>query len=113
MRANTPEGLPAVGYAELSHQLQRPPVLLQPFDGAQGISTTPLVVWVPDPEVSEYRVNLEQGETDGLSVRLPAGSGAFQVPYGVLRPGTETQVEVGAVGRNGNVTLVESYFTTW
>ena len=83
-----------------------------PFRQMLIVSTNLTVSWVPDPEARAYRVILEQGETDGLTAVLPARSSSFQVPDGILAPGTESHVEVGAIGPNGNCTLVEVSFTT-
>jgi hypothetical protein len=62
--------------------------------------------------VAAYRVQLEQGESDGLAVNLPPEQDSFRVPDGFLARGTETQLEIAAIGPNGNHTVVEIAFTT-
>ena len=55
---------------------------------------------------------MEQGETDGVNIQVPKGKSTLRIPPGILAPGTETQLEIAAVGANGNKTLVEIPFTT-
>lgn len=112
IRAQTSEGRSALGQAVLSHDLLPAPVVLYPTEGSVDVSTTFITGWLPDPEAERYRVNVEQGENDGITVQLPAGTSSFQVPDGVLAPGTKTHLEVGAIGKNGNTTMVEIFFTT-
>jgi hypothetical protein len=96
-----------------SHALPAPALIHYPRAGAVDVPASKLLVsWTPDRSASRYRVSLEQGENDGLTVELPAGSHSFQVPDGVLARNTETQLEIAAIGRNGNRTLVEVPFTT-
>ena len=113
LRARAVDGRPVLGSAVFSHELPAPPVVVFPSEGATDVPTKDLrVAWDPDPQAQGYRVVLEQDENDGLTVVLPEGSGSFQVPDGFLAPGTETLLEVGAIGSNGNCTLVEVTFTT-
>jgi hypothetical protein len=107
MRARALDGRPVGGNARLDHALPATPVVLYPRD-QDAVPTDDLEIrWVPDPEASAYRIVLEQNENDGLQVELPPGSDSFRVPNGLLLPRTETQIEVGVVGPNGNCTLVE------
>lgn len=111
--ARTADGRLAKGSAFLSHALPLAPQVVYPRDGAIGVPSSNLVVtWLPDRAATGYRVDLEQNENDGLTVQLPAGSNSLRVPDGVLAPGTETSLEVSAIGANGNCTLVELRFTT-
>jgi hypothetical protein len=112
IEAQSIDGRPARGSAVLSHRLLAAPSVLYPPDGATNVSTELIVGWIPDPEAAGYQVVLEQDENDGLTVRLPAGSSSLVVPPGVLAPGKESHVEVGAIAPGGNVTLAESFFTT-
>ena len=112
LRAWTTDGDSVRGAARFAHALPRAPEVLYPYDEAVNVPTNLTVGWKPDPEAVRYQVILEQNENDGLTVNLPAGSDAFHVPPGVLAPGTESLLEVGAIGANGNRTLVEVRFTT-
>ncbi len=112
LRARTVDGRQARGQAVFSHALPRAPIILYPAEGAHGVPTDLRVRWTSVPEAVGYQVSLEQGESDGLAVQLSAGRNNLEIPDGVLAPGTETHVEVGAIGANGNRTLVEAVFTT-
>jgi hypothetical protein len=47
-----------------------------------------------------------------LTVNLPASITSFDVPAALLVPGAEYQVRIAAVGRNGNITVTETTFST-
>jgi hypothetical protein len=113
IRATTLDGRLAVGSAHLSLDLPAAPAVVYPPPGATGIEAGDLrVLWLADRNAAAYFVQLEQGETDLLAVNLPAGRSSLRVPEGVLARGTETRLEVAAVAPNGNVTAVETVFTT-
>jgi hypothetical protein len=113
IRAITSSGRPAVGGARVDHYLLPAPQVTYPVEGTIGVPTKGLVVtWNVDSEASAYRVILEQDENDGLVVQLPRQSGSFAVPDGILQPGMETQLEIAAIGSNGNITLTEVLFQT-
>ena len=111
LRARPIDGRAVIGSAVLSHELLDAPVLVLPTPGS-GVPTNTVVSWVPDPSATQYTVTVEQGENDGLSVTLPAGTSTFQIPFGVLQPATDTHVEVAAVGSHGNRTVSEVEFRT-
>jgi hypothetical protein len=113
IRARTMDGRPAIGWARLSHALPRAPIVAYPTDGMVDVPTTGLVLqWDLDPEAVSYRVNLEQNETDVMTVVLRPGTSSFRVPDGVLEAGMRSQLEIGSVGPNGNSTVVEILFGT-
>jgi hypothetical protein len=102
-----------VGAATLSHELPRPATVLWPLDGARDVPGEGLTVsWEGDPQAAGFHVILEQGEDDGISIQVPAGSSSLEIPDGVLEQGVETLLEIGTIGPNGNRTLVEVSFTT-
>jgi len=113
IRGRTVDGALALGRAYLSHELPLAPEIYYPYEGARSVPVSGLTLsWMPDESVEGYVVNLEQGESDGLTVKLPPGSDSFTVPDGILLPGTLSQFELGAMGPHGNCTLVEVYFLT-
>ena len=112
MAAVSEDGLSASGGAFLSHDLLPAPTVLYPLEEDDAVPTNATVRWSPLPGATEYLIVLEQGENDGLTARLPASSTSFTIPQGILAPETVSHVELGAVGSNGNVTLVEVEFTT-
>jgi hypothetical protein len=113
LRARASDGRTVHGGAQLSLGLLAAPIVQHPSQGEADVPVTNLDVrWVPDPRASRYRIVLEQNENDGLTVEMPGTADSFRVPDGVLAPGTRTRLEVGAIGRNGNCTLVEVQFRT-
>jgi len=113
IRAHARDGRTAIGTARLSHEVPLPPVSIYPQEDDVGVPASGLrVSWLPDPQVARYDVNLEQGETDLLAVRLAAGTSSFVVPDGVLEPGRRYKLEIGAVGAEGNCTIKEVSFRT-
>lgn len=118
LTGRTARGQAIVGSAELSYLLPEAPVVLYPVEGAVGVPARGLRVrWtIPatwdDSGAVAYQISLEQDDNDGMSARVPGNTGSFLVPDGVLRSGVETQVEIAAIGANGNRTLVEVTFTT-
>jgi hypothetical protein len=58
-------------------------------------------------------VELEQGRLkQGITANLPASETRFAVPQGFLRPGLIYQLGIGAVAADGNISFVETRFTT-
>ena len=112
LRGRTMDGRQMRGAVTLSHDLLPAPVVLFPHEGAVGVPVSFVARWSLDPKAEGYVVEFEQDENDGLVVELPAGTSSFLVPPGVLAPGKASHFEVGAVGPNGNITLVETQFVT-
>ncbi len=113
LRGRTTDGRAMRGHAMLSHALPPAPQVTFPTQGAVDVPANNLRVrWAAEPQAARYRVVLEQGDADNLMVELPRGSTSLVVPDGVLAPGTDTLFEVGAVGANGNCTIVEITFKT-
>jgi hypothetical protein len=112
IRATTVGGNLAVGKARLSFDLPAAPRVVYPPPGAFVPSSGLTVTWLADRSAAGYHVQLEQGESDGLAVKLPPGRNSFRVPDGFLARGTETLLEITALGPGGNRTVVEIAFTT-
>jgi hypothetical protein len=111
-RATTVDGSVAVGKARLSFDLPATPRIVYPPAGALVPANGLTVMWLSDLNAIGYRLQLEQGENDGLAVNLPPGRNSFRVPDDFLPRGTEFQLELSAIGTNGNRTIVEVPFTT-
>ena len=112
IRASTVGGGEAAGSAVLSLALAAAPLIEHPQAGA-NVSIHHLAVnWSTVEGAIAYEVQIEQGDDDGLRVRLPPQQTSFQVPHDLLAPGTETTVEVVAIAPNGNRTVSQSVFET-
>ncbi|MCE9594420.1 MAG: hypothetical protein K8S98_09510 [Planctomycetes bacterium] len=113
MRGRATDGSSVLGTAVLSHALPVAASVEFPLEGAVGVPTEGLVIrWSAEGSAVGIDVLLEQGETDGLKIRLPAGAKSFEVPSHFLAPNTDTHVEIGTIGADGNRTIVERAFTT-
>lgn len=102
------------GTARLSHALPAAVSFLRPASGARGVRATGLEVsWTPVKDLAGYIVSIEQLDADvSLTVRLPASVSRFAVPDGFLQPGTSYQLGIGTVAGGGNISFVETTFTT-
>ncbi|MSR61588.1 MAG: hypothetical protein EXS08_03955 [Planctomycetes bacterium] len=112
IRARTAGGKVALGSALLLLDLPPAPQLVYPFEGAVVPVSGLVVRWLADRQASGYRVEMEQGESDGLVIQLPPGKNSLQIPDGILARGAETKLEIAALSANGNRTVAEVSFTT-
>lgn len=63
--------------------------------------------------MAAYIIYIEQDELDvNLTAKLPGSVAAFAVPGGFLLPGMEYQLGIGTVTDEGNISYVETMFTT-
>jgi hypothetical protein len=102
------------GESTLSHKLPATAAFLRPKAGEAGVATHGLdITWTPVKDISAYIVKLEQDELgESIAARIPASAARFAVPAGFLRPGTEYQLGIGTVSAKGNISFVETTFTT-
>jgi len=102
------------GEATLNHQLPATVSFLQPKADAQGVGTKNLeITWTPIKNLTAYIIYIEQDELDvNLTAKLPGSVATFGVPDGFLLPGTEYQLGIGTVTDEGNISFVETTFTT-
>ena len=102
------------GESRLSHALPATAVLLRPGAGARNVAMDLEITWTPPAgKVSGYVIEIEQDDLGvHLEASLPASAASFSVPDGFLRPGTEYDLGIGTVSEAGNVSFVETSFTT-
>jgi hypothetical protein len=102
------------GASTLSHDLPATARLLRPAAGARNVPVTGLeIAWEPAGNLAGYIIEIEQDELEvNLTAELPGGAAAFAVPDGFLARGTEYQLGIGTVTREGNVSFMETTFTT-
>jgi hypothetical protein len=110
----TASGFKLHGEATLSHTLPAPTVFLQPNVDARGVGVKDLIItWTPVKNLAAYIIYIEHGELEvNLTATLPGSVAAFAVPDGFLSPGTEYQLGIGTMTDEGNVSYVETTFTT-
>ena len=102
------------GESTLSHALPAPTSIVRPGTGAEAVPLRGLeIAWGPVAGVAGYLVEIEQDELGAhLEVHLPASATSFRVPDGFLRAHTEYELGVATVSESGNVSFVETSFTT-
>src|SRR5262245_42165677 len=112
--ATTASGQELRGESTLSHELPPPTSILGPGAKAHDVPVSGLQIrWSPVANASGYVVELEQDKLDAhLEVSLPGSATTFSVPDGFLVPGREYDLGVGTVSKDGNVSFVETSFTT-
>lgn len=100
--------------ATLSHKLPATAAFLRPGEDAKGVRTDHLkITWTPVRDVTTYIIEIEQEEEDvAITARLPASVTAFAIPDRFLRPGMEYKVGIGTETEEGNLSFVETTFTT-
>ncbi len=110
----TVSGAKLHGSSVLSHTLPATVSFLHPKAGAQNVSTKNLEIsWTPVEGLAAYLVYIEQDELEvSITARLPADAPKLVVPAGFLANGTEYQLGIGTVTGEGNVSFVETTFTT-
>ncbi len=101
--------------AELSHQLPGETTILNPVHESVIPATSLTIQWSAVSGIREYILEFENESLDPeqvLTVNLPADVTSFEVPPGLLVPGSDYQVGVQTVGENGNIVAIEVTFST-
>jgi hypothetical protein len=102
------------GESTLSHELPATVSFLRPGAGATGVGTKDLAIaWSSVANAANYIIEIEQDELDvKIGAQLPKTAATFAVPNGLLLPGTEYKLAIGTVTEEGNISVVETTFTT-
>jgi hypothetical protein len=110
----TASGTQLLGKATLKHALPATTSFVSPKANGSNVNVNDLkVVWAPVEGVAGYIVEIEQDELNvNITATLPATQPEFSVPDGFLRSGTEYQLGIGTVSDDGNISYVETSFTT-
>lgn len=102
------------GESPLNHKLPPTASVLRPEAGARGVGAKNLkITWTPVKNLAAYVITIEQ-RTLGVSLtaKLPGSVATFAAPDGFLLPGTQYQLAIGNVSDDGNISFVETTFTT-
>ena len=110
----TSSGDKLAGRSSLSHQLPGTAEFIKPASENQGVSVAePKLSWSQVEGVAYYILEIEQDELNmNLTALLPASTTSFTLPDGLLLPGEEYELAVGTVSSEGNISFVETGFTT-
>lgn len=102
------------GKSTLNHKLPATVSFLRPGAGARGVGAEDLeITWIPVKNLAAYIIEIDQDDLDvKISAKLPGSVARFAVPDGFLLPATEYQLSIGTVTHEGNLSFVETTFTT-
>lgn len=100
--------------SSLNHTLPTPGTFLHPAPESEDVAFAQLEVsWKPIKGLSGYIFEIENEETGNtLTVKLPADVTTFAMPPGYLKVETEYKISLGTVTANGNISFVETTFST-
>jgi hypothetical protein len=100
----------------LSHELPAEASILWPVENSEVPAGVPLTIqWSQVPGIAKFVLEFENESADperALTLDLPPGATSFRIPARLLPPGSEFQIGIHTVGKNGNIVAVESTFTT-
>jgi hypothetical protein len=110
----TSKGTQFAGKSTLTHRLAATATLVKPGSANATVPVKGLkLAWKPVEGVASYSVGIKHEESNvNLTALVPASSTSFAVPDGFLTPGKKYMLAIGAVTREGNITFVETTFTT-
>lgn len=110
----TVSGARLQGKSTLRHRLPATVSFVQPPAGGQDVAIQNLqITWTPVKEVAAYVIYIEQDELDvHVTAQITGTAVAFEVPDGFLAPATEYTLGIGTVSVEGNISYVETSFTT-
>jgi hypothetical protein len=107
-------GATLVGKSTLSHRLPTTTTFVKPAPEAENVALKELgISWSAVESVASYVVSIKQKELQvNITALLPGSSTSFVVPPGFLLPGRKYQMAIGTVTHEGNISYVETTFTT-
>ena len=110
----TSAGATLIGKSTLSHRLPATAAFIHPRPAAKRASVNGLKIsWRAVAGVASYIVKIENDDLNvKIAATVPGTSTTFAVPNGFLLPVTEYELSVGTVTRDGNISFVETHFTT-
>lgn len=110
---HTFDGEELLAEAVLSHEFADAVAVTFPENEAEDVPLEVTLLWEPVAEAVGYFVEIEQEDLEiVIETNIPAPASSFALPAGWLRPGLEYVVGIGSISENGNVTFIESTFTT-
>lgn len=98
----------------LNHMLPATVSFVHPRAGAPDVNIRDLeITWTPVKNPNAYLIEIEQDELDvKLKSKLPGDVVTLTVPDNFLLPGTTYKLSIGTVTSEGNISVVETTFTT-
>lgn len=110
----TASGVKLHSESVLSHQLPTTVMLIKPANDAKDVDINDFkIIWTSGKDVAAFIVEIEQDDLAvSLKAKLPGTVTTFGVPDGFLIPDTEYELSIGTVNEEGNISYIETTFTT-
>lgn len=97
----------------LSHALPKTTVFLSPEEEATGVPLNQSISWSPVEDAVSYLIEIENDDLNvGTTIQVPATTTTIEPPTGLLLPGTTYELQIGAINTDGNISSVETSFST-
>ena len=100
--------------SKLNHKLPATVSFLSPEPQAENVTTENLIIkWSPVENAAFYIIEIDQDELDfNITAKFGGDITSFALPDGILVAGKEYTISIGAVSESGNISVVETSFTT-
>jgi hypothetical protein len=110
----TESGTQLRGKATLSHNLPPTAKLVFPPPEMKNVPIEKAIIgWSPMADVAAFHIELEQEDSgEVITAKLSPKTTTFVVPHGFLQPATEYKIGLGTESREGNISFIETSFTT-
>jgi hypothetical protein len=110
----TASGAAFAGRSMLSHRLPATVTFLEPAAAATNIPIKDVrLSWTAVLGAAAYDIGLKQSELkSNFTALVPGSANSVGVPDGFLAPGKKYKMSIGAVSAEGNISYVETSFTT-
>lgn len=110
--ARTVGGERVYGEVNLSHRrLPAPDFSLKDEKGVDPDNA--VVKWKPVKDAAAYEVEIENDDLKvSVTAELPGSATQFSIPKGFLLPGTEYEIGVMSINKEGNMSVAQSSFVT-
>ena len=98
----------------LTHELPELTSFVNPQADAEDVDYINLIIkWAPVENVDGYFMELDQEDSGiNLQVTLPGSVNMFAVPPELLKPDTEYVLGIGTISEDGNISVIETSFST-
>jgi hypothetical protein len=108
------DGVKYYSESSLNHKLPETVSFLTPAEEEESVNIENLqITWTPVKNLIAYTIEIDEEELGvNLQVKLPGTVSKFAVPEDFLVSNTEYTLSIGTVTESGNISVVETTFTT-
>ena len=108
------DGVKYYSESSLNHKLPKTVSFVIPGEKEENINVENFqITWTPVKKVTAYTLEIDAEELGvNIQVKLPGTVSKFPVPKDFLQPGAEYTLSIGTVAEEGNISVIETTFTT-